>query len=318
MALTQPLALLGAVLLILVVAAAALRTSPRGTPGGSPVAGAARLRALPRYQALARRRARLLVIRCLGLLLAAAGAALLVAQPVEAATSSSQRSTRDIVLCLDVSGSMVEVDKQVIDSYLALAQALQGERIGFVMFDASAITVFPLTDDADFLTKQLTAAKAELDGQVLPGTQIGSGTSLIGDGLASCLERFDVPEQDRSRTVVLATDNQVAGAPLFTLPQAVGLAVEKKVLVYGIVPPDNTPRVTQDLTGQLRKTGGDTLILGPDTAVTSITDAVDATERKALAGPPRQQGEPLLWPGTLALVAGAALAGAAWLVGRKP
>ncbi|QXT63603.1 vWA domain-containing protein [Tessaracoccus palaemonis] len=317
MALTQPLAGLSALVLILAVAAASFLVATRRDRGGAPVAGTGALRALPRFHQLARRRSRQLTVRALGLLLAAAGAALLVAQPVAASTASDERASRDIVLCLDVSGSMTEIDRGVIDAYLRLAADLDGERIALVLFDASAITVFPLTDDAAFITEQLTATRDRLDGRVLPGTQIGDGTSLVGDGLASCLQRFDVPEQNRSRTLVLATDNQVAGAPLFTLEQAVGLAVEQGVLVYGIVPADNTPKVTQALTQQLRSTGGDTLPLAADTDVTAITEAVEKQERTALAGPPRARGEALLWPGAVTMLVGATLAGAAWLAGRR-
>lgn len=317
MALTHPL--LGLAVLLIGLAALALgllRGLPR--PGdGAPIAGASRLRGLPRFRTLARGQARLLALQLAGLAITTTGIAWLLALPVRTDPSSEQRSNRDIVLCLDVSGSMAPVDRQVIDAYLDLAGNLKGERIGFVVFDASAVTLFPLTDDAAFITDQLGQARELLDGSIVPGTQIGSGTSLIGDGLASCVNRFDVPEQDRSRTVVLATDNQVAGQPLFTLDQAIAKASERGVLVAGIVPSDNTPSVTAELTEAIRQTGGDVLLLSPDMAVSTIEDRVLSQERKALEGVALPGATPFVWPGALAMMLGASGWGAAWAVGRR-
>jgi Mg-chelatase subunit ChlD len=317
MALTQPWGALAALAALVVVAALALLTRGAVPPGaGAPIAGAERLRALPRFRALAARRSRTLLIQALGVSLAALGAVAVVARPVVPQPVSDERTNRDIVLCLDVSGSMTEVDQQIVDAYVDLARNLDGERIGFVLFDASAVTVFPLTDDAEFIQRYLTETRALLDGQVVPGTRIGEGSSLIGDGLTSCVGRFDVPESDRSRTVVLATDNQLAGRPIFTLDQAVGRAVDRDVLVYGIVPSDNTPSVTRDLTEALRRTGGDVLLLSPDTEVGAIEAAVRAQEAKAMAGIPRRQSADLTWPGAAAIVLGLALAGR-WRAGSR-
>lgn len=312
MALTHPLlGLLVALATVACLLAGLVLREARG--GGEPFAGTSRLRALPRFRTLARRQSRLLLVQLAGLLLAAAGVAWLAAQPVHTDPTSQPRSNRDIVLCLDVSGSMASVDREVIEAYRTLAGNLSGERIGFVLFDASAVTVFPLTDDADFITAQLEHAMEEIDGGVIPGTQIGSGTSLIGDGLAACVNRFDVPDQDRSRTVVLATDNQVAGLPLFTLDQALDKARDRGVLVFGIAPSDNTPSVTAELTEALRTTGGDVLLLGPEMDGSVIEERVLAQERKALDGPSLPGATPFVWPGVLAMLVGTATWALAWL-----
>lgn len=317
MALTQPWLAAAALTSLVVVAVLAWALTPRTVrAAGAPIAGADRLRALPRFRALAARKARLQLVQVVGLALASAGAVLAVARPLAPHDVPEQRTNRDVVLCLDVSGSMSEVDRQIVDAYLELAANLDGERIGFVAFDASAVTVFPLTDDASFITEQLTAAKEWLDGRVVPGTQIGEGTSLIGDGLASCVSRFDVPEQDRSRTIVLATDNQVAGRPLFSLDQAVGRAVDRGVLVHGIVPSDNTPSVTRQLTEALRRTGGEVLLLAPNTEVGAIETAVRSQEAKALAASPRARAVDLVWPAALLMGVGIVIAGAGRVAGR--
>ena len=58
---------------------------------------------------------------------------------------------RDVMLCLDVSTSMNELDAIVLRQFAELAAGLRGERIGLTIFNGSAITVFPLTDDAEFI-----------------------------------------------------------------------------------------------------------------------------------------------------------------------
>lgn len=275
-------------------------------------AATASLRALPRFRRLAGQRRRWFMVELVALMVASAGIALLAAGPVVTDTDAGHRNNRDIVLCLDVSGSMAPVVREVLDSYTSLAASMEGERISLVFFDSAAVAVFPLTDDAEYIEDQLQRAREEIDGSAVPGTRIDDvGTSLIGDGLASCLLRFDKMDQERSRTIVFATDNQTSGLPLYTLEQAVSTAVELEVLVFGITPSDNSVRPTEDLTTQLRRTGGDVLLLAPNTPLSQISDAVAATQAQALPGEPRTTATELLWPGVVLAVAGLSLSGIA-------
>lgn len=307
MALTQPWYGLAVLVLLLAVGLSAWLwpSRRRSTTGALPLAGAARIRSLPRFTQLARARLRWLVIECCCLAVAGAGIALLASRPVSAETIAQERSNRDIVLCLDVSGSMSQVDRDVIASFNELAAGLDGERIGFVLFDSSAVTVFPLTDDASYIQEHLTDTARNLGSGQVAGTRVGDlGSSLIGDGLASCLQRFDQTGTQRSRTVVLATDNQVAGTSLFSVSNATQRAVEQDVLVFGIVPSDNSVAATDDLTAMLKTTGGDVLLLGPEPDLGSITGAVESQQRVVMAGRARTESVPLVWPGTLIALLG--------------
>ncbi|MBN4668873.1 VWA domain-containing protein, partial [Pandoraea nosoerga] len=109
------------------------------------VAHVDRLRALPAYRDHARRRVRCLVIAAVCWGGAACGAGLVAARLQGIDDDDRQIRTRDVMLCLDVSGSMEGVDRQVINTYIQLADHISDDRIGFVMFDSSAVTVFPLT-----------------------------------------------------------------------------------------------------------------------------------------------------------------------------
>ena len=120
--------------------------------------------------------------------LLAVAAVLGAARPVQRVTLVDQKDNRDIVLCLDVSGSMIDVDAEVVSTFLRLAEGFRGERISMVIFNSSAVPVFPLTDDYDFVSDQLRRAQRSLtivDGKdpFFAGTLNGAGSSLIGDGL---------------------------------------------------------------------------------------------------------------------------------------
>lgn len=312
MVLTQPWVGVGVLLVALAVVLGAVWWPRRRArvESGLGLAAAASVRRLPRFVELARRRLRWSVLEAVSLAVALAGVALLAARPVDATTATSERSTRDIVLCLDVSGSMAVTDRAIIDAYADLAGRLDGERIGFAMFDTSSITVFPLTDDATFIQENLAAARDELDGTQVPGTHVGDvGSSLIGDGIAGCLQRFDLADTQRSRTVVLATDNQTAGQPLFTVQDAADRAVQQGVVVQAVVPSDNSVTATDDLAARLRPTGGKVFLLGPETDVSTLADEIGRGARVPLAGRPRSTGSDIIWPGGLLVAAGVVAAG---------
>ena len=202
----------------------------RTTAGASYVAHAARLRALPRYQALVRRQVAIGACLTVAALLACAGAIVLGGRIQERQTLTQNDRSRDIILCLDASGSMAEVDAEVLREFRTIVSGLRGERVGLTIWSGVAITIFPLTDDYDFVLDQLTEAEDAFGtGGVYTddyaiytaGTVIDwEVQSQLGDGLASCVQRFDHRDQDRSRAIVLASDNEPIGEGIYDLDGA--------------------------------------------------------------------------------------------------
>ena len=82
----------------------------------------------------------------------------LIARPAHVDRDAERSSSRDIVLCLDVSGSALPYDRAVIETYLELVSHFRGERIALSIFNSTSRTVFPLTDDYDLVSSQLTKA----------------------------------------------------------------------------------------------------------------------------------------------------------------
>lgn len=340
-----------AALLVAVALWLGFRSDPQANVRRRAVAHADRLTALPEYQSALRRHRRWLAVAALAaasLLVSAVAAA---ARPVELTTIRPEQRNRDIMLCLDTSGSMSSADAAVVEVFTALANEFDGERIGLTIFDSSAVQVFPLTDDYQYVQEQLTLAKDAFDGNpgsagFLDGTWNGRGSSLIGDGLASCVNGFPgtgsgsagpditgsasgstasgspgsggTDSQQRSRSVVLATDNYLSGDPIFTLEEAGALARDAGVRVYALNPGDfdygpGPGQPGARLRAAAETSGGAYYPLdGPD-AVAGIVRRVQETEASAMLGAPRAvvSDRPDL-PLAIALLSGLVLAGASW------
>ena len=173
-------------------------------------------------------------------------------------------SSRDIVLCLDVSGSALPYDREVIDTYRTLVDNFKGERIGLSIFNSTSRTVFPLTDDYELVSEQLDKTSTILKGvesqddidkmkdsdyqaisDWLEGTQNRKeATSLIGDGVVSCAAMLpgfaygssnaETASRQRAASIVLATDNVVSGDPTYTLQEALDLTKQAEITVDGL------------------------------------------------------------------------------------
>ncbi|MCB7134979.1 vWA domain-containing protein [Cellulosimicrobium marinum] len=191
----------------------------------------------------------------LGLLVAVVGAGAVAARPAQTDVVVDRLGTRDIVLCLDVSGSMIAYDGAVLRVFQEMVDSFEGERIALSIFNSSSRTVFPLTNDYALVHEELQAGIDALDedpaefdytggsddAQILEFAQFTAGTtanlagaSLIGDGLASCALQFDAQDTERSRSIILATDNYVSGQPIYTLPQAAELVSSRDITLHGI------------------------------------------------------------------------------------
>jgi hypothetical protein len=268
-----------------------LRRSRHGAAGErARVARAERLRTLPAFrQALTRRVLALTGILVLGTLTTVA-AGVVAARPMSSQTIQPVNTSRDIMLCLDVSGSMTEVDVEVISVFEDLLEDFEGERIGLTIFNSSPVQIFPLTDDYDFIREHLASIRESFDYvDEIPehwvGTLNGEGASLIGDGLAACTLGFDRPDDERSRSVIFATDNEINGASIVTLEEAAGYAKAKGVRVFALNPVEGKDAaVSAELAAAAETTGGAAYGLRDTTTVSDIVTEVQEQEATELRG----------------------------------
>lgn len=134
----------------------------------------------------------------------------------------------DIMLCMDVSGSMLAEDfktnrmeaaKEVAAKFI---EGRKTDRIGLVIFSGESFTQCPLTTDHGVLISQVYGVRS---GVLQDGTAIGSG-------LATGVERLKKSES-KSKVVVLLTDGENNGG-LIDPATAMEIAKTFNVKVYTI------------------------------------------------------------------------------------
>lgn len=320
-----------------VAAGAALGWFLRGRPAATArryVANSSYLLTLPSFRRrLLRRRlgAGLLVA-----LVAAttAAAALLVGRPVDRYVEDERMATRDIVLCLDVSGSMIPFDSEVLEVFAEMVPSFRGERIALNIWNATTRVVFPLTDDYALVERELAEGAEILDIDItnpftsaerfralerwIAGTVSWSdaNSSLIGDGLANCALSFDQADTERSRTIIMATDNQVAGVPIFSLPEAAAFADERGARIHGLYAagiPDSFAR--QEYEEVVTSRGGLFHELTDAAAVEGIIADITAQQAVELQSDPKvvEVDRPDRWLGALVALVAMLVLGAWWV-----
>jgi len=140
---------------------------------------------------------------------------------------------RDIMLAVDLSGSMTEQDMAYNGRYvdrLTMVKAVltdfieqrQGDRLGLILFGDTAFLQTPLTRDVQTVSKMLSESQIGLVGRA----------TAIGDALGLSVKRFANKEQS-NRILVLLTDGKNTAGNLQP-EEALLLAREEGIKVYTI------------------------------------------------------------------------------------
>ena len=190
-----------------------------------------------------------------------------LAQPrLAKSTTEVKASGIDIVVALDLSGSMntpdYEVNGQRISRFNLAKSVLKkfvserpDDRIGLVVFAAQAFIASPMTLDHDYLLDNIERLEI--------GT-INSDATAIGDGLTTALNRLrDL--KSKSKIIVLMTDGannsgkidpitateaaQALGVKIYTIGLGNREIVEQMGLPPGFLPDDDTLQQIAQMTG---------------------------------------------------------------------
>jgi len=267
---------------------------------GVPLANTSRLTKSKGYRDSLRRRRVILVTVAAFLLVAMSSALLVASRPVSKTIETPVKYTRDIVLCLDVSGSMIETDIQIIQKFKDLIKSFNGERVSMVAFNSTASQVFPLTDDYAYVDKQLDYVfngfftnPPEPGYDYIKYTFNNQSASLIGDGLTACTMSFEFDDPDRSRSVILATDNVPNGESTVSLSDAVGLAKNNGVKVYSINPgsvdyetKEVLPEQESELQDVSENTDGQYFALQNENTISEIVNAISRDQTSEIKADP--------------------------------
>jgi Ca-activated chloride channel family protein len=176
--------------------------------------------------------------------LAGAGLALLVCGLARPQRIDGKREVRsqgyDIMLCIDLSGSMqtpdYEKDGQALTRLQAIKPVIQAfidrrpdDRIGVVVFAKNAFTLAPLTSDHTWLARQVERIRIGI---------IDPDQTAIGDGLGLALTRLDQPSrieqgQRKGAFIILLTDGGNNSGSLEP-KQSAAIAQARGIPVYTI------------------------------------------------------------------------------------
>ena len=138
----------------------------------------------------------------------------------------------DIMLCMDVSGSMgsrdiqptrMEVAKEVAEQFV---RSRPVDRLGLVIFSGESFTQCPLTTDRNTLIQQI---------QTLESRRFLKDGTVIGEGLATAVDRLRQSDS-KSKVIILLTDGKedAPNTRLIDPLTALEIAKAQDVKVYAI------------------------------------------------------------------------------------
>lgn len=229
-------------------------------------------------------------------------------------------SGRDMMVALDLSGSMeyadMQLDGDTVDRLTLVKNLLgdfieqrEGDRIGLILFGSSAYVQAPLTHDLRSVKTWLDEAFIGLAGR----------QTAIGNAIGLAVKRLtDEPAQ--SRVLVLITDGANNAGQLNPL-QAARLAATEDIRIFtigvgadrmpgaampGIMSRDIDPSVELDegtLTDIALATGGEYFRARDSDSFSNIYRRIELLEPALRDGQPKRRADPLYpWPLGLALL----------------
>jgi Ca-activated chloride channel homolog len=164
----------------------------------------------------------------------------------------------DIVLTIDVSGSMLsqdfvpnrlEVAKQVAEDFI---RGRPIDRIGLVIFSGESYTLCPITTDRNTLLTEVNGLRS---GMLQDGT-------LIGEGLATAVDRLSKGDA-KSKVVILLTDGKEEAPETRLIDPLTALEIAKaqRVKVYTIgMSAQNAVSIPEETGGKKRRSAADNFL----------------------------------------------------------
>ena len=213
-----------------------LRSHERDLKRVAVIAHTRTIKLLPEYRKAVRNYRILMALATVSFLVSIFTFTAAAARPVSVIEHDSINENRDIVLCLDVSGSMDNYQTLILSYFKEIVEGLHGQRIGLTIFDGVPANIVPLTDDYDAIidiASELTIPDnfAEYNYAVMGGAY---GSSAIGDGIMGCVDNVNSGnDTERAKSVIIATDNY-AGSETVDVNQAARYAKRLGITFYGI------------------------------------------------------------------------------------
>lgn len=229
--------LIGLIAIIITALMRARKAKKRQTKKSfKPYANTDVIRNLPEYKSAKKKYHLIIASVIITIIISIVSVTIVSSRPVSVTVAKPDYANRDIMLCLDVSGSMDDYVDAILDYFVILIKGFKGQRLGITVFDGTSFLASPLTDD--YASLKITMNNIIQSDYKYSNYLIG-GASHIGSGLLGCVNNFDrLGEAERSRSIILATDN-FSNDPNITLTQAANYAKRYDIAVYGLSTSDD-------------------------------------------------------------------------------
>ncbi|GAA6179656.1 VWA domain-containing protein [Shimia sp. NS0008-38b] len=249
---------------------------------------------------------------------------LALAEPVRLGPPKEiSKASRDVILAIDISGSMDKVDfpgpdgkaqqrfAAVQDVVSAFLESREGDRVALIVFGSQAYVQAPLTEDLDTVEALLQQTEVGMAG---PHT-------ALGDAIGLAIHTFEASDIDERLLILLSDGNDTASrmSPI----NAAEIARDKGVTLFAIGVGDpkasGEDRLDMDaLSALAARTGGEGFFAADAQALDAIYQQIDAQTPRAQDTLRWRQREPLGHLALLLAVAvGVLLLGVFWLGARR-
>ncbi|MDO4966200.1 MAG: VWA domain-containing protein [Lachnospiraceae bacterium] len=240
----------------------------------------------------------------IALLVSIVASFVVLSKPYYVKKIQQEKYNRDIMICLDISSSVNDLNLKLVKELQDTVKNLSGERVGIVAFNTSPVLLAPLSDDYNYTLEQLenihTAIKVTTKGRMVSarewlrwdnflygGTLIGNelrGSSLIGDGLTSGLINFPPDSKDRTKIIIFATDNDKNGDGYLSLMEAAEYCKKKDVTVYGIGTELMYAKDKEEMKQAMELTGGKFFLEEDSKTFHKITEEIESKSASLVKG----------------------------------
>lgn len=232
------------------------------------------IKLLPAYRRAVKRYHILLGLAIVSFLVSITAFTAVAARPVVGEMRDNENTNRDVVFCMDMSGSMASYKTQILTFLKNYTRDLRGQRIGFTIFDGVPANLIPLSDDYDAIAELIDDLIKNFHEYDAISSRTGN-VSAIGEGVMGCINSFDkLADTTRSKSVIIITDNEQLGGDI-DINQAARYAKRYGITFYGLSNSNNNSRSELLYQKAVSITGGTFYNIHANTrGEAAITDAV--------------------------------------------
>ena len=196
-----------------------------------------------------------------------------------------QKPARDLILAVDISGSMEQEDfvaadgkrqqrlAGVKDVLAAFLKSREGERVALIVFGSKAFVQAPLTTDLDTVLELLQQTDVGMAG---PHT-------ALGDAIGLAIRQFESSDIKQRLLILLSDGSDTASRMSPINAAAIAAQRQVKILTIGVGDPDGESENRLDeetLTAIAQDTGGEFYFASDQKALTRIYQQIDALAPK--------------------------------------